>query len=361
MAALGLCVNAKAAVPDAAECAALGLGAGKWARTAIQGSLTLLDGMLARLPADINVMVTLNNEAAEVKSDWSGWERACQIIAAKYAGRVKVVGCANELDIFYHQGDRSVSPLFAANLARRAAPILRPAGIKIALSSMASAIWPEYLREMAHLAGSFADLADLHPYGQRAAGFPSGWGFGELGTVIHVAGDMSGLPVILSEYGIKVGDAGGEQGQAEYVRRSAELLKALPASRFPFACYFAWRDDIGAPHEQGEQAFGLRRLDGSPRPAWQAFVEADGGPANHPPAERHAEYVLGFRKWWNVEPDLLGAPLKNERTVAPKWQIQPTENGVLSWVAGKGHAFVQHDGRVFRWQEDWPSSREVPE
>lgn len=78
-----------------------------------------------------------------------------------------------------------------------------------------------------------------------------------------------------------------------------------------------------------------------------------------PPAPQPAEFVLGFAKWAAIERHLLGDPLTNEHNVAPEWQIQPTSNGVLSWVGGKGHAFVTHQGRVYRWQEDWPASREV--
>lgn len=111
--------------------------------------------------------------------------------------------------------------------------------------------------------------------------------------------------------------------------------------------------------------FGLITRDGRRKPAYEAvrtaladYLSASGGPIAKPPG-KPAEYVLGFKKWHDLEPQLLGSALKNERTVAPKWQIQPTDRGVLSWVADKGHAFVQHDGRVFRWDEDAPSSWEV--
>lgn len=150
MVELGICINARNAVPGRAECAALGLGNDDWVRTHVDGSLTLLDGMLARLPTEVSVMVTLNNQCHEVGWDWSGWEMACRIIAANYAARVKIVGCGNELDLWHLQPpvgdpDPQLTPAFAAELVRRAAPILHDAGIQVAMSSVASGGWFEYL------------------------------------------------------------------------------------------------------------------------------------------------------------------------------------------------------------------------
>src|SRR5581483_1913235 len=144
--ATGLCINANGAVPDRAECAALGLSSGDWVRTAVQGSLSLVATMLDALPPDISVMVTLNNECAEVRGDWGGWENACRMlanIASIYPGRIKVLGAGNELDLWHLQPpvgvpDPRLTPAFAADLVKRAAPIMRVAGIKVALTSVAS-------------------------------------------------------------------------------------------------------------------------------------------------------------------------------------------------------------------------------
>lgn len=140
----------------------------------------------------------------------------------------------------------------------------------------------------------------------------------------------------------------------EYHARSIGMAAALRDDwRVQVALAFCWSDSM-------VPGFGLIE----DYRALNDFVQATGGPLtppSRPPAERHAEYVLGFRKWHNLEPALLGEPLKNERNVAPEWQIQPTDRGTLCWVGGKGHAFVQHDGRVWRWNEDSPASWEVPE
>jgi len=42
----------------------------------------------------------------------------------------------------------------------------------------------------------------------------------------------------------------------------------------PSACWFAWSDTCGAPHERGDQAFGLIDESGRRRPAWSAFRDA---------------------------------------------------------------------------------------
>ena len=83
--------------------------------------------------------------------------------------------------------------------------------------------------------------------------------------------------------------AGGEAGQASYVRDALELLRALPRNVLAAATYFAWSDGVGAPHQRGSQALGLRASDlfdlaagGRPRLAWYAFAEAAGG-AGAPP------------------------------------------------------------------------------
>lgn len=83
-------------------------------------------------------------------------------------------------------------------------------------------------------------------------------------------------------------------------------------------------------------------------------------PQRPPPPPAEAYYVLGFKKWHDLEPSRLGDAVRNERNVGPGWQTQRTTKGTLTWVEGRGHAFVRDDGRVWRWQEDWARSVEVP-
>ncbi len=278
MTRLGLCISANGSVPDAVECAALGLGAGDWVRTAVAGPLSLLDGMLERIGPSVAVMVTLNNQCDEVRGDWSGWEDACAVIARRYNGRVALVGCGNELDLWHWQppgggpGDPSLTPVFAASLVRRAAPILRPVGIKVAMSSVASGRWPEYLRAMAVACDGAAEYSDLHLYAKILNGIPAGVDWQTAAAALHQARTLSGLPVISSEAGIKVDDAGGLDAQARW----AFGLKDLPAE---FVCYWCWHDQMASPGEIGGQAFGLRALSGGQKPVWFSLQRLLGGPA----------------------------------------------------------------------------------
>lgn len=266
MAELGLVVNAKNAMPGRDELGALGLTTG-WIRT-ICYDFNSLDSALETLDPRTKVCVILNSETEGVGPSYAGWSKVIGDFAARFRGRVHAVECGNELDLL------NVPVATAASLVNVASMTLRSAGMKVVLSSVAGPNWPVYLETLASRTLGSADYACLHPYGQRAAGFPAGWGFGELADAVATANSLSGLPVVLTEFGIKIGDAGGEQAQAEYVRKSAILLQALSVARCPFACYFAWRDDIGGPQERGDQAFGLRREDGSARPAWQEFALA---------------------------------------------------------------------------------------
>jgi hypothetical protein len=349
MSELGICINANGAVPDADECGELGLTPSSWVRTPIQGSLSLLDAALERLPRHTNLMVALNSECQEVGPDWSGWESACTLLARRYADRVKIVGCGNELDLWHLQPpvgapDPRLTPAFAAELVRRASPILRPAGIKVAMSSVASGSWFDYLEEMANLCRREADYADLHLYVKRVDGLPPGsdpiiWQEAE--AALNQARERSGgLPVICSEAGIKVVDAGGFDQQAAWGERLLGLAKRLNTATFPLVCLFAWSDGIGTEHEQGLNAFGARGADGEPKPLWFALQRSFGGPRRSPvePAPRPprpaegARFQLGFAEWSALEPALLGTPLASEHSLAPGISTQETSTGTLLWI-----------------------------
>lgn len=346
MTALGLCVNANGAVPDENECNVLGLGSGDWVRTAIQGSLSLLDGMLERISPLSPVMVTLNNECTEVKSDWSGWEHACQIIATAYAERVKIVGCGNELDSFYYAGGDHVSPIFAANLVKRAAPILQPVGIKVAMSSMASGRWPEYLRTMAVACDGAATYADLHLYVKQLNGVPAGVDWQTAEAALVQAHNLTGLPVISSEAGIKVDDAGGLEAQARW----ALGLKDLPAE---LICYWCWHDRMASPGETGGQAFGLRGLDNRQKMVWYSMQHILGGP---PAPVVPPSFQLGFRTIAERHPELVGAALENESGPWVNCSLQRTSRGLLMWgnfvVSGSQMGFTANDGTRYLWRVD---------
>lgn len=389
MADRGLVVNARNAAPERSEVTALGLTAG-WVRTIVY-DFDSFEALLNRLDDVTGVCALLNSETDGVGGDYSGWRDTVQRFADRFRNRVDMVECGNELDLlgipamigadFPHPRDmlrwqailpghhtdptrQRISPLSAANLVRVASPILREAGMLVALTSVAGPNWVEYLRSTATMVGDAADVANLHPYGQRMDGFPNGWGFGEYRDAIQTAHDVSGLPVVVTECGIKVGDAGGEQGQAEYVRRWIEITKALPSDVLGFAAYFCWADAIGGPSEHGDQAFGLRDDAWRARPAWTTFAQGnDAGqvqppvPPVDPPAEppSDSEFVLGFKDWHDADPKLLGDPIGKERGGIQGFSVQRSTRGRLmaQYLADPASEPINAASGEYRRSQGW--------
>lgn len=309
-----------------------------------------LDGWLAQLDDGRPVFVTLNNECRQVGSDWRGWDAAVQDLALRFGGlrtggRVVAVGCGNELDIWHLQPpggnpDPRLTPAFAADLANRALRWLAPEGIATVATSVASGTWYAYLEAMAAaLAPGIA--VDVHPYGKRADGWPANADWGDLEqTVRQTAALSGGRAVYVSEGGIKLGDAGGEAAQAEYVTRWVAVMRRLGV---PFASYFALYDHSGAPHEQGAQAFGLVASDGRERPALKAFIDAA---VTTPPEVKVPEFILGIKaeaerlKKLGID---VGVPLEHETYLvegAP-YSLQFTTKGyfMYSRVGHVAHFF----------------------
>jgi hypothetical protein len=228
----------------------------------------------------VPALITVNNECAEVRGDWSGWDSALREIVALRA-KPFAVCVGNEFDLWWQDNPADVPPVFAAGLVKRAAAILRPAGIAVAATAVAGRTWQDYLAQMAALCRDDADYFDLHAYGQRPDGWGQpGWGFGDLRVALSRARELTGRPVIMSEYGVKIGDASGEGAVAELMQAADRTLRALGPDVCPLAAWFAWRDEIGAPAERGQAAFGLlEERTGRRRPAWQAFanINAQGG------------------------------------------------------------------------------------
>jgi len=276
----GICGNARFSLPSETELLELGCRGLR-----IFGySLEQLSRALAVAQAE-RVVVTINNEWAEVKGDWSGLEKLCDSLARHpFNGQIWAVEVGNELDS-WHYGevspefppDSSLTPARAASFVKRAAPILRAGGLKVILSSVASSHWQEYLEELADLAGGAADYACLHPY-QSALGDVPGHNWEQLHDKVIRASRLARLPVVLTEAGIKVGDAGGPARHALWCKRLVEYAHSVPESICPFVCLFAWADAVGRADERGISGFGLRDEHDNKRPAWEAVRQALGGP-----------------------------------------------------------------------------------
>jgi hypothetical protein len=278
MAECGLVVNARGAWPDNAEIAALGA---KWLRTIVYNlnELDMALNVLQAAPSPPRVIALINSETDTVGNNLAGWISTMQTIATSFAGRLAAVECLNEWDLTGYTADVAVAR------ASQAAQILAGSGIGCLLGSVAGPNWVgELAAANALLDATTRSLlagACFHPYGQRARGRPAGWGFGEADAAVTTAFAQIGLPIWLTECGIRINDADGTAGQARYVTDLYGALNGLPAAvPVPVACYFCWRDDIGAPSERGPFGFGLRDMDGRDRPAWADYAAVSGGNGN---------------------------------------------------------------------------------
>lgn len=301
-------------------------------------------------------IVTVNNECAEVGGDWSGWDTTIEAIVDRPGALPWAVACGNEFDIWGNP-----SPEFAADLIHRAAPILHDWGIHVIGTSVASATWPQWLARLADGCRDAVDWFDVHPYGQRPSGWGSpGWGFGDLATILRSASAIAGRPIACTEYGVKIDDAGGPGQVAAFLTAAEQTVRALPTSVVGPVAWFAWRDQIGAPHERGGQAFGLLSETGARRPAWYAYAALPKEDVVDPesvwpgaPAPG-AQFVLGFADWAQAEPELIGAPHDaREFGAAHGISQQRTTRGLLSWCdlrSGQVMTFLDAtNGRRYRW------------
>lgn len=291
----GLCVSPRI-LPDQAEVDRL-------RPTHLRSILYRLDDVKLLLERGLPVVVTLNNECAEVGGDWSGWRTCVQRLARYGRDKIPAIVAGNELDLWFEHGDKRLTPEFAASLVRATWQMLQHTGIQAVATSVAGPYWQDYLAEMIRAADGQCDAVDLHPYGQRPDAWGSpGWGFGDLRVAVSRAAEISKRPVYVTEYGVKVRDAGDERKQAEFLGAADKTLASLGKQVVPSWSWFAWSDDLGTPEEQADgSGFGLRRHDGSRRPAWDAFARlgADTVPTPAPaPTAPHVHAVGdGLRSW----------------------------------------------------------------
>jgi hypothetical protein len=359
---LGLCVNARGCWPLPSEVYELGLLGSGWVRSIVY-SLDEFASALQTLPTNVRVCALLNAETA----GYQDWDQLVLAFARRFKDRVQAVECLNEADLLGIPASVAVD-----HLVRAKGPLLL-FGMRPILTSVAGPDWQGYLSQCRTLLGvdALGCWCALHPYGQRANGYPAGWGFGELDAAIRRANELSGMPVAVTEWGIKVRDAGGEEQQARYIARAGDVFAALPSNVLTFASLFCLGDEMGSPGEQGQDGFGLRRLGGSHRPAWDTFARVNGGPIPAPsptptpppptpqPTPAPPHYVLGFELFHNAAPELLGEPLENERGGIPGFSQQRTSRGILTaanivdrgwellfWETQTGDRYRFADGRA---------------
>jgi hypothetical protein len=350
----GLVVNVRNALPDRAELEALRPVAVR----SIIYSVADVGKLLAVLPPGVALDLMVNNECQEVGWGWSGLEGALGMIARNYAGRVRLIEVGNELDSYWANDPNDVPPAFGADLVRRAVPILKPAGILTVMASVAGPRWPDWLGQAIAACSTLPDGVAAHFYGQRPDGWQRpGWGFGDLRPAIVRAYELAHRPVYLTELGAKVSDAGSEVEQANYLLAAAKTVEALGPAVCPALDVFAWRDDVGTLDERGLNGFGLRREDGSKRPAWDAFASLGHYEPPPPPDEEPAlaarEAALrdlwsaatatpvkvaynpesAFARWWRQHPE-AGSPVGPEHADDEGTFQAFASAGVMEWLGG---------------------------
>ena len=283
----GIVVSARDAWANAEELRALGA---RCVRTVVY-DLDHLEVALANHPPDVRVIAVLDTRHSNIGrdlGDLSRWQSVVRAFGERFAGRVWALECMSAWDVLGIEAGTAVT------LARRAGQILRDADAQIhcLLGSVAGPRWVDRLQEVARqLTPADRDAIDgacFQPNKKNARGFP---GFdhrplehGEIDVSVQDAHDIVELPIWVTEFGLRLVQAGGEPGQALYLRNAFDLLRALPASVLAAATYHCWWDPAGGPHQRGEHAFGLRREDvfdadanTMPRLAWHAFARAAGG------------------------------------------------------------------------------------
>lgn len=343
---LGLCVS-PGTMPDQAEVDALNPA---FLRSILIDVVDDLDRLLA---LGRPILLTLNNEA-DMVAGWAGWETALAYIAQRARGQLIGLTAANELDVYWSRNPADVPPAFAAELVNRAQTVLRPFGVPVGTTSLGGPLWPSYLTEM--LKHCSPEFVAFNPYG---------WIFDGLDTKIESIRSVApGLPIKLAELGCKIGDAGGEAGHALAVERAASIV----AREGIDAAWFAYHDQNGAPWERGPDAFGLRRDDGSKRPAWDAFAalhdvvpeptpepepEPDPEPVKElpkimtieecyrlrwqaivPDAEYHHDF--GLEAAWRAHPEWGSPVTKGEITLEDGRQARVFVNAIIAWTPDSG-------------------------
>jgi hypothetical protein len=332
-----------------------------------------LERALDEMPKGIKVVAMLNNEHEAVRGDWSGWRQAVTAFAKRFEGRVHAVECGNELDGW------GLPPEKGAFLVREAYLPLNSRGMLTIMGGVASGHWPEWLQRACDLSRGSYDAVALHPYGKRPDGWKDGtWGFGLLREAINTASIAGGdVPVYLTEWGVKVGDAGGPAGQAEYLEKGVLTIRSIGPKVVPFAAYFAWADKIGTEQERDSyNAFGLRDMQMKKRLAWDMFRDRmrDTPPADPPkpkpdpkpepkpveppkpmkirtiedayrvrwqaiaPIEYRPDF--GIPSAWRRNPQ-WGSPLTDEVTLDDGRVVQVFANTMVQWVDGAAREITE--------------------
>lgn len=192
-----------------------------------------------------------------------------------------------------------MSPAEFRTLLRDCAPLIRrycPTASVVAGGLVSGQ--PSWLEPIADDLAGLVDAVDIHPYAKNAV---------EAANLLEqyqfVLGDMD--LAVLEWYRL-----------AEQIRDFLVMLQNWTEA----SAFFCWSDGM-------VPGFGLVDHNGNPKPEIHAMLNAL--PAQAPPPPSGGEFVLGFKKWHDAEPGLLGDPIKSERGGIPGFSVQKTSRGRL--------------------------------
>ncbi|MGZ3416798.1 MAG: glycosyl hydrolase [Polyangiales bacterium] len=245
----------------------------------------------------VRSLVLLNQESfgstgsIPTSNDDSEWETYAAVFAdnaaafvSAHASSIDAVEVWNEPDL--PTGGNIPPERFGLLLYKTYPKLKAILGSKpVVQGAVAGSEWPDYLRRAAqwmNVRGNYSDGVGVHPYGQRAAGYPSGWGFGELEDVVRTTYERGNesrsggwKPVWISEFGMP-----SEAGDAPtYLSRAYGVLDRLHGEGIvQHAFWFAWDDTTH--YDPEHEHFGLvEPSGGNPRPlraSGQTFAKLAG-------------------------------------------------------------------------------------
>jgi hypothetical protein len=289
----GVCGNPHTGYPDGVYARSVGLG---WLRALVL-DMGSWQAMCDQMPTSTSIAAVITGQSGPLNNDfWSdGWRDRYVAYITEFCERfyksVRLIEFVNEWD-FWDNEDRAEK---AAELAMIGTQICKGYGILGVLGSVASADWQAQLAKACAVLDKAEDALGynvvhgfaFHPYMSYVErdrgkdsyvvpgnGMTPSEGWERLSDKVRHAIEIAGgRPVALTEFGIKVGDAGGMDKHALYVHAAFEdeLSKFTP-SELIMASLFCWTDMNGAPSERGNDAFGLISESGMMRPAYNAFL-----------------------------------------------------------------------------------------
>jgi hypothetical protein len=280
----GVC-GSMSGYPDGTYDRAVELG---WLRCLVQ-TKSAWRAMYDTVDSATNIAAVITGQTEELNNDfWSAdWRdnftRVMTDFCEEFYQKVRLIEFVNEWDLWSNE-DRNEK---AVEIAVLGTSICKKYGILGVLGSVASADWVSQLQTACQRLDAIETQVGyevvhgvaFHPYGGRVQRYGEG-GFRVPDTddwprvsekILQVMQVNGGRAIAITEAGIKIGDAGGEEQQALYVHGlfQDELSQFTP-SQVLMAAYFAWCDQNGAPDERGDAAFGLIGENGNIRPAYRA-------------------------------------------------------------------------------------------